>query len=372
MTKARIAVSGATGKTGGVVVAELLQAGHPVRALVRREDSRSERLKAKGAEIAVADMSDVERLVEALDDVQGAYFCPPFDPHMIQGAVAFAVAAREARVEHLVSLTQWLASPSHPSLMTRQLWLIDRMFANTPGLTHTLVNPGFFADGYLMPLGLAAHMGVFPWMFGDSRTAPPSNEDIGRVVAAALSDPDRHAGKTYHPTGPALLSGADMAQAVARALRRKVMVLPTPPWLFLKSARLAGLPDDVLSGLRYYIEDHRLGAFEFGAPSDDVRAVTGRAAEDFETIARRYAAAPRLQPTLGNRLRTFAEFMVAPLSPGVDFKRYDRELRIPVPSQPQLAPQSAVWRRQHGGADAGRTSAPGGNVAASAVRRATA
>ena len=146
MIKPRIIVTGATGKTGSVVAAELLKAGYPVRALVHREDGRSARLKAQGAEIAVADMSDVERVSNALRDVQRAYYCPPIDPYMIQGAVAFAVAAREARLEHIVGLTQWLASPSHPSLMTRQHWLVDRLFSMIPGVAHTIVNPGFFAD----------------------------------------------------------------------------------------------------------------------------------------------------------------------------------------------------------------------------------
>ena len=95
MSKPRIL---ATGKTGSVVVAELLEAGYPVRAMVHREDSRSARLKTQGAEIEVTDMSDVERVADALKDVQRAYFCPPFDPYMIQGAVAFAVAAKEARL----------------------------------------------------------------------------------------------------------------------------------------------------------------------------------------------------------------------------------------------------------------------------------
>ena len=72
-------MTGATGKTGSVVVPELLKAGYPVRAMVQREDVRSARLEAQGAEIAVADMSDVEPVADALDDVQRAYFCPPFD-----------------------------------------------------------------------------------------------------------------------------------------------------------------------------------------------------------------------------------------------------------------------------------------------------
>jgi NAD(P)H dehydrogenase (quinone) len=173
MNKPRIIVTGATGKTGSVVVAELLKAGYPVRAIVHREDDRSARLRAQGAEVVIADMSDVERISDALRDVQRAYYCPPYDPYMIQGAVAFAVAAKESRLEQIVGLSQWLASPSHPSLATRQSWLVDRLFSMTPGVAHTIVNPGFFADAYLVTIGLAAHLGVFPWMYANSRNAPP-------------------------------------------------------------------------------------------------------------------------------------------------------------------------------------------------------
>ena len=354
MIKPRIVVTGATGKTGSVVVSELLKAGFPVRAMVRREDGRSARMKAQGAEIAIADMSDVERVADALRDVQGAYYCPPLDPYMIQGAVAFAVAAKEARLEQVVTLTQWLSSPSHPSLMTRQHWLVDRLFSMTPGVAHTIVNPGFFADAYLQTIGLAAHLGIFPWLYGESRNAPPSNEDIARVAVAALINPARHAGKNYRPTGPELLGAEDIAGAIGRALGRSVRVVPTPTWLFMKGARMAGLPIDVLSNVRYYIDDHRRGAFELGAPTTDVLDMTGRAPEDFETIARRYAAQPRHKRTAGNWLREFAQFMIAPLRPGFNLDRYDRELRRPFPSHPQVAPESKVWRREHGISDDAR------------------
>jgi NAD(P)H dehydrogenase (quinone) len=347
MIKPRILVTGATGKTGSVVVSELLKAGYPVRALVHGEDGRSAGLRALGAEIAVADMSDVERVADALKDVQRAYFCPPFDPYMIQGAVAFAVAAREARLEHIVGLTQWLASPSHPSLMTRQLWLVDRLFSMTPGVAHTIVRPGIFADAYLATIGSAVHLGIFPWMSGNSRNAPPSNEDIARVAVAALMDPARHAGKSYRPTGPELLGAEDMAKAIGRAVGRSVRFVPTPTWLFMKGARMSGYPIDLFSGIRYYIDDHERGAFELGAPTTDVLDVTGRPAEDFETIARRYAAPFRNQRTFGNWLRAFAQFILTPLSPGFNLDRYDRELRRPFPQKPQFATDSKVWRREH-------------------------
>jgi len=364
MTKPRIIVTGATGKTGGVVVTELLKVGFPVRALVHREDGRSAHLKALGAEISVADMSDVERVADALKDVQRAYFCPPFDPYMIQGAVTFAVAASEARLEHIVGLTQWLASPSHPSLITRQLWLVDRLFSMTPGVAHTIVRPGIFADAYLATISSAVHLGIFPWMSGNSRNAPPSNEDIARVAVAALMDPARHAGKSYRPTGPELLGAEDMAKAIGRAVGRSVRFVPTPTWLFMKGARMSGFPIDLFSGIRYYIQDYERGAFELGAPTNDVLDVTGRPAEDFETIARRYAAPFRNQRTVGNWLRAVAQFILTPLSPGFNLDRYDRELRRPFPSQAQFATESEVWRREHGVTD-------GSNPAVSVRKKAT-
>jgi NAD(P)H dehydrogenase (quinone) len=367
MIKPRMLVTGATGKTGSVVVSELLKADYPVRAMVRREDDRSARLKAQGADIAVADMSDVERLSDALRDVQEAYYCPPLDPYMIQGAVAFTVAAKEARLEHIVCLTQWLSSPSHPSLMTRQHWLVDRLFSMTPEVAHTIVNPGFFADSYLVTIGLASHLGIFPWMYGKSRNAPPSNEDIARVAVAALLNPARHAGKSYRPTGPELLGAEDMASAIGRAVGRTVRVAPTPVWLFMKAARMAGMSIDSMSNVRYYIDDHKRGAFELGAPTDDVLDVTGRLAEDFETIARRYAAQPRNQRTLGNWVREFGQFMIAPLIPGFNFDRYDRDLRRPFPSEPQFAPGSEIWWREHGITDPAKSAASAQKKPTSAI-----
>ena len=348
MIKPKILVTGATGKTGSLVVSELRKAGHPVRALVHRIDGRSAALQAQGAEVAVADMCDVERVADAMKNVKAAYYCPPIHPWLIQGATAFAVAAREARLDHIVSLTEWLSSPSHPSLATRQLWLADQLFSMIPGVGHTIVNPGFFADTYMVTLSTAVHLGLFPWIYGNTRNAPPSNEDIARVAAAALMDPARHEGKIYRPTGPELLGAEEMANAIGRAVGRSVKVAPLPLWLFLKAARMDGYAIELMRNVRHYVEDHRRGAFEVGAPTSDVLAVTGRPPENFETIVRRYAALPKNQRTLRNKLREFVQFLLIPLVPGFDFDRYDRELRAPLPAEPQFAPESKVWQREHG------------------------
>ncbi len=343
-----ILVVGATGKTGFAVASQLREKEWPVRAIVHRRDARSQRLDRLGAETVVVDLFDPDQLREAMHGISRAYYCPPFHPYMIQSAAAFAVAAREANLETLVGLSQWLASPSHPSLATRQNWLVDHLFSMIPGVGHTVVNPGFFADNTLRLIDFAAHLGVLPTLIGQSRNAPPSNEDIARVAVAALIEPEKHAGKTYRPTGPKLLSANDMTQILSHVLGRKVRRFDMPLWMFLKAARLQGVSAFELSGFRHYIEEHKRGSFELGAPNDHVFEVTGHQPEDFETIARRYAARPEAKRNLSNALRTFADFMRTPVSPGYNLDKFERQQLLPMPPSPRLASDDKGWMSQHG------------------------
>lgn len=344
MNKPTILVTGATGKTGAAVVIQLREKGWPVRAIVHSRDARSERLDHLGAETVVADLFDPDQVLDAMRGTSRAYYCAPFHPFMIEGAAVFAVAAREAGLEAIVGLTQCLSSPSHPSLATRQHWLADHLFSMVPGATCTLINPGFFADNYLRLIGFAAHLGILPSLTGDSRNAPPSDEDIARVAVAVLVEPDRHAGRTYRPTGLALLSTGDMAEILSRVLMRKVRRLEMPMWMFLKAARMQGVGAFELSGFRHYIEDHKQGAFEFGAPTSDVLDVTGHQPEAFETIAHRYAALPNARRSFVNGARAYAGFMRTPMHPGYDLDRFERQQGFPVPPRPRLAIGDERWK----------------------------
>jgi hypothetical protein len=167
-------------------------------------------------------------------------------------------------------------------------------------------------------------------------------------VAAVLLDPDKHAGKRYRPTGPALLSASEMAEILSRVVGRKVRRIDLPWRMFVKAARSANVGDFLVSNLRYYVEDHKQGAFALGAPTNDVLEVTGRPADDFETTARRYAARPVAQRTFANWLRTLTDFMLTPLTPGYNPQRLDRELRFPAPPLPLLAMANELWKVERG------------------------
>lgn len=344
-----ILVTGATGKVGAAVVDELLRRGARVRTLVHRADARAEALAARGTDVVVGDLlvpGDVRR---AMRGTARAFYCPPFHPQAAQAADAFADAAAAERPDHLVSLSQWLASPSHPSPLTRHHWAAERRFDALPGITHTVVAPGFFADNYLRLIGFAAQLGVLPSLTGDSTDAPPSTEDIARVVSVSLCDPDRTAGHRYRPTGPALLSTRGMATILGEVLGHAVRRVEMPLWLFLKAARLQGVPAFELSGFRHYVRDHVQGAFALGAPTDHVTRVTGRPAEDFATIARRYAQRPEARRRPAARLRAWFDFLRTPVMPGVDLDAHDRRLALPAPFPTRYAMEDAEWRLARAG-----------------------
>ncbi|MBX7481668.1 NmrA family NAD(P)-binding protein [Qipengyuania qiaonensis] len=346
MQKPLILVTGAAGQTGSATTRQLLAAGYPVRALVRRRDARSAALEALGAQIAIADMGDPEAMAAALKGVRRAYFLPGYDPALLHQAAVFATAARDEGLEQIVQMTQWLASPMHPALMTRQHWLADRLMTMVPGAAHTLIEPGFFADlPYLATLPYAARLGMWPWPFGDSRNAPPSVEDISAVVVAALQDPARHDAKRYRPTGPELLDGPQMAAILSRVLDRRVRLAHLPFPLFLRAARLDGLPLPMLAMVRHYRDDAIEGAFALRAPTDDVREVTGRAPETFESVARRHAAG--ISRGLGPTLRQFAKFMLVPMVPPPPVASYLKGLRMPAPAAPASPVNSPIWRSEH-------------------------
>lgn len=348
MSKPIVLVTSAGGHTGLPTAIQLLDRAFPVRALVHRDDARAERLRRLGAEVVVGSLDDPVDVAMALDGVQRAYFAAPFQAGALRVSSIFAEAADQAKLEVVVVLSQWLAHPAHPSVHTRETWLADRRFAALPNTGIVTVNPGWFADNYMAGLELAAQLGLFAMPLGEGLNAPPSNEDIARVIVGALADPAPHIGETHRPTGPALLAPSEIADTFGRVLGRRVRYQDAPPKLFSKVSRVLGFPDYVTASVLTYFDDYRRNAFALGAPTDAVLRVGGRPPEDFETIVRRYvAASPFTRRTIGSRLRAFGTLGRVLVTPAVDVTSVARTYSVGNRSHASLAADSASWLATH-------------------------
>jgi uncharacterized protein YbjT (DUF2867 family) len=219
--KPTILITGATGSTGSVAANLLLTQGFPVRAFVHSDDERARKLAAAGAEIAIGDLLEFRAVRRALDGVQRAYFVYPLDPGIMQATVQFAQAAREARIEFIVNMSQKSARREAKSDAALQHWLAEQVldWSGTP-VAH--LRPTYFAD-WLLYMRNMIREGRMSVPFGTTgRHAPIAAEDQAAVIAAILADPGSHAGQVYPLFGPVELTAPEIASIVSQTLGKQV------------------------------------------------------------------------------------------------------------------------------------------------------
>ncbi len=353
-TPPRILVTSAAGKTGLQVALQLCSKGAQVRAIVRREDARARQLRNAGADVVIADQYTVSDMRAAMHDVQRIYHCAPTAPNGLMFGSVFAAAALEAKPEHIVTLGQWLTQPEHPALFTREVWLNEQLLASLPGVTLTVVNPGWFADNYFMVLPMAAQLAILPMPLGDGavkKNAPPSNEAIAAVAVAALMNPKQHAGKTYRPTGPDLLSPNEIAQAIGQALGHRVRYMAISEKMFTK-ALVAQPPSNfsyqALTQLALYAEEYRRGTFAVGGATDVVQRIGALAPESFaQTAARAVAMRPELRSSFSRRLGALAAFAKIAITPAPNLRNVMDQRDMAKIANPQFSMDNPDWVNTH-------------------------
>ena len=198
-------------------------------------------------------------------------------------------------------------------------------------------------------LAIVTQLGMFPFPLGDGKTAPVSNEDIGRVAAEALANPAPYIGKTIRPTGPKLMSPQDLVESFSRVTGRKVKYDNISEKLFLKALRFMKIPAHFQAQVRRYVEDYSRGSFEIGAPNDVVFEMTGKPAEDFETIVRRYIKNHDdiTRPTFGNKLKAIRGFIKLVFTPAVDVDKLEKDREYPLVKDPKYSLDYAPWLESH-------------------------
>ncbi|MFQ5418797.1 MAG: hypothetical protein ACE5FD_01460 [Anaerolineae bacterium] len=243
-------------------------------------------------------------------------------------------------------MTQWLSSNTHPSVYTKEHWLVDQIFKRTPTVNVTFINPGLFASAYFLNPEPIIQFGM---MLDFGPNAPPSNEDIGAVAAYILKDSAPHAGQIYRITGRDLLTSTEMANVMGKVLGRKVRVQKMPEKMMLKALRAGRFPIMDSSQLRYYVRDAQSGGFALNAPTNVVQEIVGREADDFETITRRYLEGKSVvAQTFGNKMRAMINMMKVGFTPAWNMEKFEQEQGFPQFKHMRLSAESEEWRQAHG------------------------
>jgi NAD(P)H dehydrogenase (quinone) len=222
-----VLVTGATGFTGGAAVDTALKLGLQVRALVHTDDARAAALRARGVEIAIGDLSNIDSVRAALEGVRAAYFVYPISPGILDATAFFAQAAKEAAVGAIVNMSQISSRRDSKSHAAQNHWVAERVF-DWSGIPTTHLRPTFFAEWLIYPLAIEdiRKDKLIAIPFGTGRHAPIAAEDQGRVIGHILADPEPHAGQTYKLFGPVETDYHGIAAAVSEALGTSITYTP--------------------------------------------------------------------------------------------------------------------------------------------------
>lgn len=231
-------VFGATGQTGSVVAATLLEKRLPVR-VVLRSNKAADVWRAKGADVAFADVTDAGAMTKALDDAIAVYAMNPPAYHVADmftvakniGA-AYVEAIRGSNVQKVVLLSS--IGSQHASgtgnIMTTHF--LENIFSNLT-IPVTFLRAAGFMENWNGVATVAAEKGILPSFYSplDRKLPIVSAADIGRAAAEALTE-DWTGKRIIELCGAADYSPNDVAATFAAALKRnvKAVALPESEW----------------------------------------------------------------------------------------------------------------------------------------------
>jgi NAD(P)H dehydrogenase (quinone) len=226
-------ISGVTGHTGAVVASTLLAGGHQVRVIVR-DAKKGEPWQQRGAEVAVAELANVEQLTRALAGASGVYALvpPAYEADELLAAQvpvidAWQKAISRAKPKHVVLLSSVGAHLDGPTGPIRSLHRTEAELRAT-GVPLTAVRAAYFMENWAAVLAPMKGDGVLPSTLTPGRAVEMvATEDIGRVAAEALLK-GPGAGAVIELTGPRPYTPEEVTAEFGRALGRKLTLLPVP------------------------------------------------------------------------------------------------------------------------------------------------
>ena len=275
-------ITGATGKTSALVVAQLLAKNASVRALVR-DAAKAQALKDKGVELAVGDFDKPESLTAALEGVTSVFLVTPPHPDASGMVDRFlAVATKSPSRPRIVRLSAIKGSDHGPTDNTRTHGRADRAIQDS-GLPYVILRPNYFMQNFFGSADTILGQGMIFSATGDARLGFIDVRDIADVAAAVLLDRAWDRG-IYELTGPASLSYHDVARELGAALGREVKYVPVTVDQVRESIMKKGWGDWMAGIMADYSAAYAKGWADF--TTTFVEKITGHPARSVAQFAR--------------------------------------------------------------------------------------
>ncbi len=273
-----IAVTGASGRIGGMVAAHLNAAGIPL-VLLLRNPARAPALDTQRAavELRRSDYGDAALARAALQGVDLLFMVSASEsPTREQEHRTFVTAAQAAGVRHVVYLS-FAGARTDSTFTLAHTHAVTEALIRQLGMDYTFLRDNFYSE---LIGSLADDSGTIRGPAGEGRVACVAQADVAEAAARVLQDlaagGQQHRNQTYTLTGPEALSLREVAAVIEAATGRPCRYQEESIDEAYASRR-AGWPDTPEWQLDAWVSTYTaIGNGELAAVSPDLPRLLGR------------------------------------------------------------------------------------------------
>lgn len=251
-----IAITGATGHLGRLVVAKLKEkvpaAG--IVALVRSPDKAGD----LGVAARQADYARPETLDAALAGVETLLLISSSEVGQRAAQHRNVIAAAKKAGVGRIVYTSLLHADTSPLSLAEEHRVTEAEL-KASGIAHTILRNGWYAENHTGSLGGAVAAGALIGSAGEGRISAAPRVDFAEAAVAALTGAG-HEGKTYELAGDAAWTLADLAAEVSRQTGKTIRYTDLPVADYAAALRGFGLPEGLAQAIAGWDADAAAGA----------------------------------------------------------------------------------------------------------------
>jgi NAD(P)H dehydrogenase (quinone) len=269
-----IAVTGATGHLGRLIVEDLLAAGTEPGQIVAtgRNTERLAELAARGVRTAAVDYDDVEGLITAFAGVDTVVLVSGSEAGRRVGQHANVVEAAKAAGSARVLYTSIAHADTSEHVLAPDHRATEDLI-KASGLAWTFLRNNWYTENQAPNVAQARDHGVIVSSTGTGRTASASRADYAAAASAAARGAG-HEGRTYELTGDVAWTYDELAAALEDVLGTPVVHKSVSSSELAATLAGAGLDDGTIAFLVALDEGTARG--DLAATTDDLRTLIGR------------------------------------------------------------------------------------------------
>jgi NAD(P)H dehydrogenase (quinone) len=237
-----IAITGATGQLGRLVVQQLLKSvpASQIVAAVRSPEKAAD-LAALGVQVRQADYTRPATLEAAFQGVSKLLLISSSEVgHRAPQHAAVIAAAQNAGVQ-LLAYTSLLRADTSPLALAAEHKETEAML-RASGLPHVLLRNGWYTENYAASVPAALQYGAVLGSAKDGRIASATRADYAAAAAAVLTR-EGQAGKVYELAGDTAYTLTEFAAEIAQQSGKSVVYNDLPQAAYAAALVQAGLPD---------------------------------------------------------------------------------------------------------------------------------